>query len=191
MHTVEFFSVYLGESITRGLVIKNQDKTPYDLTGVTEIQVRFKKSDGSALVKNMVQEGPLPGGVTIVDAVRGQIQVELTPAETQLLKVGERQDFTVAMFRGEVAQASTGGITFLANEPGTKMNGVKLEFDGVKTVQQVVDAYNDSVEQALEVHFNGSPAAVLAVQTVTLNGGSDDKRIAVFSKALSVLKAPV
>ena len=190
--TIEYFELFLGESVSRVIQIRNKDLTPYDLSGATEIQVRFKKSDGQALIKTLNTESPLLGGVTVVNAIKGQLQVALSPSESGLLKLGERQDFTVIVFKGTVASVTSGPIQIKANEPGTASNGIALSFDGTKTVDQAVADYNAMVAPAQEVHvISGGSNTPASGTTLSLAGGTDSKRVAVVAKGISVLKSPV
>lgn len=47
----EYFQVYTGEDRTIPLRVVNIDGTPFSLVGVSEIEARFKKADGSVLSK--------------------------------------------------------------------------------------------------------------------------------------------
>lgn len=49
----EYFQIYLGEDRVLPLRIINIDGTPFSLDGATEIEARFKKSDGGVLSKRI------------------------------------------------------------------------------------------------------------------------------------------
>jgi hypothetical protein len=89
---LEYRTVIQGEDRVLPLRMTNVDGTPYPLTGVTEISVRFRKSD------NTILELTLTGhAVTILDATLGRISVAIAADDTQSLMVGERQDFSVVI----------------------------------------------------------------------------------------------
>ena len=188
---VEYFTVYSGESRTIPLRITYPDCTSFDLTGTVDMQVRFRKKDGQALIKTLLTEGPLVGGVSIVDAPSGRMAVALSSDDTDLFKLGERQDFTVIIFKGNRAQVVVGPVTIKAVVPGNDMNGVELVFNGTATVQQVVDAYNAINQPDQEIYFLGSGATVPAAATVVLSGGTDNKRMTNFLRGITVLKQSV
>jgi hypothetical protein len=191
MSHVEFFTVYAGESRLIPVRIQTADCSSFSLAGLVEVQARFRKKDGQALIKTYVQEGPLPGGVTVVDAASGRLFISLTPEDTANLKLGERQDFTLFVYRGNRAAVTSGAIQFKANVPGIHMNGARLVFNGVQTVQQVVTAFNKVAQPEYEVYFLGDGTQVLSAQTLTLSGGTDNKRVANFVRMASVLKPSV
>lgn len=188
MAIVEYYSIKVGEGRTIPLRIVHKDRTSFDLTGVTEIQVRFRKKDGTALIKTLVNIAPLSGGVTVVEALEGRILIDLQSLESELLKIGERQDFSVIVFKGNWAQVTDSGITIRSREPSSKLNGLQLNFDGVMTVDQVIASYNDSVNTMLEVMLTaGLGSTVLPVGVRTLTGGTNTgKRVANFRRSLSV-----
>lgn len=189
---LEFLSVYQNESRDLPVRVQMPDCLPFDLTGVTEIQARFRATDGLVYIKTLTNEGGLNFGVSVVGApTAGRLSIALSPADTLALKMGERQDFTLAIYKGARAQVVSGGITFKAVDPGITGNNVVLSFDNVKTVQQVVDAYNASVFPEKEIYFLGSGATVLPVGTATLVGGTDQKRIVNYYRALSVLSPSI
>lgn len=73
-----------GEDRTITLQLKNETEDEfYDLTGYTEIAVAFKKTDG-AITKTYSASG----GVTVVSATAGKLQVVLSDSDTALLKKG-------------------------------------------------------------------------------------------------------
>jgi hypothetical protein len=81
--------VYRGEDKTLLLKFKDSNEDPYDLTGATEITVRFRKEDDSVLSKTLTG-----GGVVVISAEAGTAEVSLSDTETALLKTGERQSVT-------------------------------------------------------------------------------------------------
>jgi hypothetical protein len=84
---LEFLTIIQGEDRTLALRVANADQSPYDLTGATAIKARFKKSDGTVLEKTG----------TATDAHAGRISVVLAAADTNLLLVGPRQDFSLVV----------------------------------------------------------------------------------------------
>lgn len=80
-----------GESkvITLKLKLKNADGSldPFDLTGVTALDVCFKNQDDSTLTKS------LGSGVTVVNAGGGIATVTLSTAETALLLEANNQSY--------------------------------------------------------------------------------------------------
>lgn len=93
----EYLTVIQGEERTLPLRITKTNGASFTLAGVTEITVKFKKTDGTTLSKTLT--GLF---VTVVDAPAGRFTVLLSEAETALLKKGERQDFTVDFAFGSV-----------------------------------------------------------------------------------------
>jgi hypothetical protein len=58
----------------------------YNMTGATEIQAIFQKTDGTFLTKKLTDS---PTAITVVDALEGKFTVALTDTETKLLLVGD------------------------------------------------------------------------------------------------------
>lgn len=94
-----------GEDRVLNIHISDEDTGgDYDLTSATEITVKFKKTDLSALSKTMGA-----GAVSIVSAVAGKIQVTLTDTDTALLLVGD-QDIYVEVDIGSAKRIVTEGL---------------------------------------------------------------------------------
>lgn len=73
-------------------ILSNKDFKVFDITGATEITARFVAQSGSFL------EVTLGGAqIAIVNAVGGSITISLTAANTNLLKIGDRQSFEVVV----------------------------------------------------------------------------------------------
>jgi hypothetical protein len=68
------------------------------------------------------------------------------------------------------ATLTIGGVIFLASEPGTLGNSIQLNFDGVKTVQELVDAWN-LANVGNEVEFTGTANQIITGGIYTLKGG--------------------
>lgn len=83
------------------LRVYNSDTcSPFDLDTADPVKVFFPKEDGTMLEKN------LTNGVAIVSpAQAGQMTVTLSDTDTNLLRIGERQDFEV-----EITKSSTVSI---------------------------------------------------------------------------------
>lgn len=93
-----------GEN-TAVTIVKGEDRTlnvklvtpqengiydPFDITGVTQIEARFKNADNTVLSKLLTISG-----VLLVNAASGSISIVLTDTETALLKEGSRLGFHV------------------------------------------------------------------------------------------------
>ncbi len=76
-------------SVPLTVVKQNTCNEPFDLTGATEINVRFPTDTGFLEKKLTLAE------VTIVNAVLGMISVTLSDTDTTTLKVGSQQSFDV------------------------------------------------------------------------------------------------
>jgi len=188
---VEFISVHLKESRTIALRLGLEGCLPYDLTGYTDIHARFRKADGQALVKTLTLEGPLTGGVSVIDAQVGRVSIALTPADTEVLKIGERQDFTIFVFKGNRASLNLVSAVIKSIDPGTLLNGLEFIFTGSTTVSSLVSAYNESVDTARHVYFTGTASFTPAAGTYSLSGGTDNKRVANMERMISVFKQSV
>lgn len=85
--------IFKGEDYALNLVIKTQSGKLYDLTGSTEINARFKKEGTSDLLEKKLSLS----GVTIVSAIGGEIQVNLTDTDTGSMLIKDLQDFDVVI----------------------------------------------------------------------------------------------
>lgn len=95
-----------GEDRTLNLHLTEEDSgADYNLTSVTEITVKFKKTDLSVLTKTYSASG----GVTVVSAVAGKIEVVLSDSETALLKSGEQSIYCTVEF-GTLKRIITKGL---------------------------------------------------------------------------------
>lgn len=83
--------IFKGESPIIEISLFNPDFTVLKLADATEITFSVRDEDGNIISKN------LAAGVTIVDPAAGEISVALLEAETNLLKIGDNQDFEVAI----------------------------------------------------------------------------------------------
>lgn len=86
--------VVQGEDKTIDLKIRDSDNDPFDLTGYTTIVAKFKNTDGSLLSL------AVGTGVTVLSAVLGRLQLNLSDAQTALLKAGEFLDFELQITIG-------------------------------------------------------------------------------------------
>lgn len=82
--------VIQGEDKTLSLIVQRRNLSSFSLSGVTEISARFRKTDGTILVKTLTASG-----VVIVDAPAGKFSVILTKVDTLSLRVGQLQSFDV------------------------------------------------------------------------------------------------
>lgn len=82
--------VIQGEDKTLSLIVQRSNLSSFSLSGATEISARFRKADGTVLVKTLTG-----AGVVIVDAPAGKFSVILTKVDTALLRVGALQSFDV------------------------------------------------------------------------------------------------
>lgn len=80
---METLKIIQGEDRVIELVLRYDNGNPYPLTGVTEITVRFKKTDGTTLSATLTGTK-----VLIVSTEGGQISISLTDTETATLKLG-------------------------------------------------------------------------------------------------------
>lgn len=62
------------------------------------------------------------------------------------------------------------GITFIASSAGANGNSIQLTFNGVDTVDEIIQAWND-VNPANTVSHNGQGDEILESQTFNLDGG--------------------
>lgn len=77
-----------------------------------------------------------------------------------------------AIFDGNFASATYSGITFTANYTGTDYNSKVLTFDGIKTVGQVVLAFNAANPNTPINHNSLTGSEILPAGTATLMGGT-------------------
>lgn len=100
------FKIVKGEDRIINLHLTEEDSgADYNLTSATEITVKFKKADLSVLTKTYTASG----GVSIVSAVAGKIEVSLTDSETALLYVGEGSIYVTVEF-GTTKRIITQGL---------------------------------------------------------------------------------
>lgn len=95
-----------GADASITLVIRTQNGDALDLTDVTEISVRLRKADKSALAKTLSS-----GAVTVVSEHQGRIQVELNETETASLMVMQNAPIEIVVDFGEtrrIAQIKAG-----------------------------------------------------------------------------------
>lgn len=95
-----------GEDRVLNLHLTEEDSgADYNLTGATEITVKFKNADLSVLTRTYTASG----GVTIVSAVAGKIEIALTDTQTALLYVGEGSIYCTVEF-GSTKRIITEGL---------------------------------------------------------------------------------
>jgi len=181
-----FFEVIQGED--RFIILRitvGKGGVPLSLAGVTDLRIKFRKAVSGTLEK------VLGSGVEIVDAALGKYSLQLTQLDTPQLLVGERLDFTVVVNKGLRATATSSGITYTAVTPGSLGNSIALVFDGVKTITQVVTAWN-TANASNQVGFTGGlGSTVPSSGTVTLSGGTNNKREINYERAITVRKPSV
>lgn len=92
------FTIEAGEekNVDVHLIDADTDEV-VDLTGATEVKARFVNQDGTVLEKLLAT------GVSVLSIAGGKVRVNLTEAETALLRVGEKQDFEVEAIVGGVS----------------------------------------------------------------------------------------
>lgn len=95
----KYFTIDQGEdkNIDVNLVDADLDEV-VDLTAATEIEARFKKSDGTVLTKTMTG-----AAISVLSIAGGKVRIALSEADTASLLVGEKQTFEV--------EAVVGGVT--------------------------------------------------------------------------------
>lgn len=191
MREVEYYTVYQGENRDLPLRLENPDRTPFDLSGFTAILCRFKKQDGQALeLSSVFADG---GNISCPNPSSGRFLVSIPADKSSLLKVGDRQDFTVIVHKGARAVSTYGAITFEAKYPGTESNSIVLQFDGVKTLGQVVDEWNlKNTDLSVKVTSADPLTDVPPAGTATFSGGtSTGRRKCNFYRSLNVVKQQV
>lgn len=100
------FKIVKGEDRILNIHLTEEDSgADYNLTGATEITVKFKNADLSVLTRTYTASG----GVTIVSDVAGKIQVSLTDAQTSLLYIGEASIYVTVEF-GSTKRIITKGL---------------------------------------------------------------------------------
>lgn len=88
------FSIVKGSDIDIVIGVQPKGKCePYDLTSLDTATVSFPNQGSGYLLKDNAGIG----GVTIIDAIRGKIKVTLSDADTDLLKLGRRQDIEIKL----------------------------------------------------------------------------------------------
>lgn len=86
-----------GADATVTLVIRTSDGDALDLTDATELTVRFRKADKTALLKTMGS-----GAVSIVSAHHGRIQITLNEIDTESLFVMQNAPIELVVDFGEI-----------------------------------------------------------------------------------------
>lgn len=95
-----------GADATVTLVIRTADGDALDLTDASQVTVRLRKADKTAMLKTMTS-----GAVTIVSAHHGRIQVSLSETDTEALFVMQNAPIEVIVDFGElrrIAQIKAG-----------------------------------------------------------------------------------
>lgn len=83
------------EDRTLQLAISESNGQPYDLTGVTEIEMQLENEDGSKLELKYTDSE-----ISVVAAKAGTISVTITDTQSASLLVGTAMDFQVAITIG-------------------------------------------------------------------------------------------
>lgn len=95
-----------GADASLTIVVRKDNGDPLDLTGATEIEVRLKKADKTALAKTMSGSA-----VSVISAHNGRISVELNETETAGLMVMHNAPVEVVVDFGDtrrIAQIKAG-----------------------------------------------------------------------------------
>lgn len=95
-----------GADASLTLVIRTANGDALDLTGVTEVAVRLRKADKTALSKTLTS-----GAVSVVSEHHGRIQVELNETETASLMVMQNAPIEIVVDFGDtrrIAQIKSG-----------------------------------------------------------------------------------
>lgn len=82
--------IYRGEDRDLLLSCEKEDGKPFNLTGASAA-VATIPGEVSPVTKS------LGSGITITDAAAGALTLALAPADTNLLKLGDRQTFSLAI----------------------------------------------------------------------------------------------
>lgn len=80
--------LYQGEDRSFGMKVRDHHDDPVDLTGATGVTVTFPGTTTPVVCD-------LTDGVTVVAGTLGKLTVEISAANTALMKVGKNQSFTV------------------------------------------------------------------------------------------------
>jgi len=101
-----------GEDRTLQLGINESNGAPYDLTGVTEIEMELENEDESMLELKYTDSE-----ISVVEAKAGTIAVVITDTQSASLKVGSSMDFQVAItIGGLVRKANFEGLLTVVEE---------------------------------------------------------------------------
>jgi len=92
--------IYRGEDYPLKLTCKRSNGKFYDLTGATEITVRLKQSGSLPLLEKKLSLAQ----VTIVDALAGELLVNLSDSDTANLLEKDLQDFDVKVDKGALTR---------------------------------------------------------------------------------------
>ena len=80
-----------GEDRTFKFKLRNEEKDPFDLSGLTELEVEFK----GGLIKQYTVSG-----ITIDNAVLGQFSLQLDDVDTSSLQAGKNQSIKLTVIKG-------------------------------------------------------------------------------------------
>lgn len=90
---VDYLTIIQGEDRILSLRVKQSNGGSFDLTGVTEITARFKKTDATTLEIKLTDVG---APIVVTDAVAGRYTISVTDAQSAvLLRKDSPVDFTV------------------------------------------------------------------------------------------------
>jgi hypothetical protein len=176
------FVIVQGEDRNMAIRLTNEDGSPFNLTPITEIRARFRKANSTIMELRFTRNE-----IIVVEPLAGRLSVNFTSTVSLQLAPADRQDFVIILDKGPQASAQVGLATIEAVNPGLDGNLVTLSFDGVKTISQVVAAWN-TANPEIQIIFSPSPqgTTVPVSQTVTLSGGVSGRRKVNFRKALTV-----
>jgi hypothetical protein len=178
------FVVIQGEDRDLAIRLTNLDGSPYNLTPITEIRARFRRRDSTILELRYTR-----AEISIIEATAGRLSIALSAMTTLQFVPGARQDFSIILDRGPQASATIGLATVTAVNPGLDGNLVVLVFDGVKTLSQVVVAWN-LARPDVPIEFSPSlqGTTIPPAQAVSLSGGVSGRRKVNFRGVLTVEK---
>jgi hypothetical protein len=176
-----------GESRNFVIKILQQNLSPYDSTNLTDIQVHFKKYDGTALILSL---SSLFGGITAMSLDHSIFSCNLTVEQSQELKTGEQNDFTVYLYFGLFSTGSYSGANFTASNPGSAGN-VTITFDGVTDINTTLQEYNNMnpYSPSILLVSGAVGTAVLPAGSLVLSGGTNNNRIVNLYRALNIRPA--
>jgi hypothetical protein len=148
----ESLTIVNGENRSIAIKIIAANYNPFDISNATDIQVHFRKYDGTALIKSYLTGNFFPGGVTLVNPQQGRFNVALTAEDTAQLITSEQTDFTVYIYFGNFSKGTYAGVSFQAEYPTAKGN-VEITFDGQTDLTNTLADFNFSNPQLPAINY--------------------------------------